>query len=244
MRRKGFNSVVAVALAALFGTSALPAYATSSVDPIVNARAALAVQTLTGGATAQIVSREDLALTETAGDLTSTMKDTVSPTVQALAAQLMAAAHSGRLVGYKPNHLPQIANLAEGKAVPGCGIDYRVLQTIAVALQHFDHVGVSDINRRCTGQLEGAGTQSSHYAEGGGHALDFYLLDKSPVTGGDVKSLQLIRVLEPLVPPGTGLGQIECRAPLPLDNFKPFSDSCDHIHIDFLRADGSALRQR
>ena len=42
---------------------------------------------------------------------------------------------------------------------------------------------MSDINRRCTGQIEGAGTDSSHYADGGGHAVDFYLLDGQALTG-------------------------------------------------------------
>lgn len=27
-------------------------------------------------------------------------------------------------------------------------------------------------NRKCTGQIEGAGTESAHYVDGGGHAVD------------------------------------------------------------------------
>jgi hypothetical protein len=149
---------------------------------------------------------------------------------------------SGRLVGSTPNHLPEIANLAEGKAVPGCGIDYRVLQTISFALAHYSQVGVSDINRRCTGQIEGAGTASAHYTEGGGHALDFFLLNGSPLTGGDAKSLELIRLLDPIVPAGTGLGQMNCRSSNSFDNFAPFDDSCNHVHIDFLKSSGSTIK--
>ncbi|WP_314146240.1 hypothetical protein [uncultured Leifsonia sp.] len=244
-RRWGFHTVVLLALTAFFGTAALPAYAyTGEGSTIGNAKTALAVQTLTGGTNtvAQVVAREGLSIEESPAALDSTTNDSVSPTVQALAVQLMGAVASGRLVGSTPNHIPEIANLAEGKVVPGCGVDYRVLQAISVALDNFSQVGVSDINRRCTGQIEGAGTESAHYADGGGHAVDFYLLNGRPLTGGDEMSLQLIHVLDPLVPNGTGLGQVECRASISLENFKPFSDTCNHVHIDFLKSDGATLR--
>ncbi|AGW40332.1 hypothetical protein O159_00580 [Leifsonia xyli subsp. cynodontis DSM 46306] len=240
-RRWSSNTVVVLALAAFFGTAALPAYATTGEGSAIGA--ARTAQTLAGGDTAaQLVSRDTLGISEAPQALTSTTNSTVSPSVQALAVQLMGAVASGRLVGSTPNHLPEIANLAEGKTVPGCGVDYRVLQTISIALDHFAQVGVSDINRRCTGQIEGAGTESAHYTDGGGHALDFYLLNGSPLTGGDAKSIQLIKILDPLVPAGTGLGQIECRPSLRLDSFQPFSDSCNHLHIDFLKAQGATLR--
>ncbi|WP_313542904.1 hypothetical protein [Leifsonia aquatica] len=244
-RRRGFHVVVMLALTAFFGTAALPAYATTSEGSAIGtARTALAVQTLTGGSTdaVQVVARDGMDIQESPQALDSTMNSTVSPTVQALAIQLMGAVSSGRLVGSTPNHLPEIANLAEGKAVPGCGIDYRVLQTISFALAHFSQVGVSDINRRCTGQIEGAGTESAHYADGGGHALDFYLLNGSPLTGGDAKSIELIQLLDPIVPAGTGLGQINCRASISLDNFKPFDDTCNHVHIDFLNSKGTTIK--
>lgn len=242
-RRWGFHSVVVLALTAFFGTAALPAYATTAEGSIAgSARTALAVQSLTSGnSDAQVVARDGVGLIEAPEDLDSTLNTSVSPTVQALAVQLMGAVASGRLVGSTPNHLPEIADLAEGRAVQGCGIDYRVLQTISVALDNFNQVGVSDINRRCTGQIEGAGTESAHYAEGGGHAVDFFLLNGSAVTGGDSRSVALIRALDGLVPNGTGVGQVGCRSSMSLSNFKPFSDTCNHLHIDFLRSDAPAL---
>lgn len=242
-RHWGVHAVVMLALAAFFGTAALPAYATTGEGSTVGAaRTALAVQTLTGGGVTQVVARDGLDIQESPQALDSTTNSTVSPTVQALAVQLMGAVASGRLVGSTPNHLGEIADLAEGHAVQSCGVDYRVLQAISVALDNFNQVGVSDINRRCTGQIEGAGTDSAHYADGGGHAVDFYLLNGSPLTGGDAKSMELIRILDPLVPDGTGLGQIGCRSSMDLSNFKPFDDTCNHLHIDFLKSDGPALR--
>lgn len=243
-RRRSFHVFVLVALTTFFGTAALPAYATTGEGSTVGAaRTALAVQTLTGGhATAQVVSRDGIGITESPQALDSTTNNSVSPTVQALAVQLMGAVAAGRLVGSTPNHIPEIANLAEGKVVPNCGVDYRVLQAISVALDNFSQVGVSDINRRCTGQIEGAGTDSAHYADGGGHAVDFYLLDGSPLTGGDARSLQLIRLLDPLVPSGSGLGQAECRSSISLQHFVPFDDTCNHVHVDFLKSAGATLR--
>jgi hypothetical protein len=243
-RRRGFHLFVLVALTTFFGTASLPAYATTGEGSTAGAaRTALAVQTLTGGdATAQVVSRDGVGIAESPQALDSTTNDSVSPTVQALAVQLMGAVAAGRLVGSTPNHLPEIANLAEGKVVPNCGVDYRVLQAISVALDNFSQVGVSDINRRCTGQIEGAGTSSAHYADGGGHAVDFYLLNGSPLTGGDARSVQLIRLLDPLVPSGTGLGQVECRSSISLSHFAPFDDTCNHLHIDFLKSSGATLK--
>lgn len=242
--RRGFHLFVLVALTAFFGTASLPAYATTGEASVAGAaRTALAVQTLTGGnATAQVVSRDGLGIAESPQALDSTTNSNVSPTVQALAVQLMGAVAAGRLVGSTPNHIPEIANLAEGKVVPNCGVDYRVLQAISVALDNFSQVGISDINRKCTGQIEGAGTDSAHYADGGGHAVDFFLLNGSALTGGDSKSLQLIRLLDPLVPKGSGLGQAECRGSISVQNFAPFDDTCNHVHIDFLKSQGATLR--
>lgn len=235
--------VVVVAASGLVGTAALPAYASSTDGSATASPAGAAVQTLlSGGATVPAAARDAFSITENSVKLDSTVESTVSPTVQRLAQTLMVAVGQGRLTGYVPDHIPEIRNLAEGRAVPGCGVDYRVLQTIEVALANFTTVGVSDINRRCTGQIEGAGSASSHYANGGGHAVDFYLLNGRPLTGGDPGSLKLIRALDPLMPPKTDLGQVGCRGSVAVTNFLPFDDTCDHLHIDFRQAQGTTLK--
>jgi hypothetical protein len=236
-----------VVVTGLVGTAALPAYASSDATPENgDVSVALAVQTLTSGAetaTVPSAAREDYSVVQNSVALDSTQSGYVSSTVQTLATKLMGAVAAGRLVGYTPDHIPEIRYLAEGRAVPNCGIDYRVLQTIDVALNTFGSVGVSDINRRCTGQLVGAGEASSHYADGGGHAVDFYLLDGRALTGGDAQSVKLIHALDPIVPSGAGLGQIGCRTSMNLQNFAPFPDTCNHLHIDFGNAKGAALKE-
>ncbi|TIH29833.1 hypothetical protein D4765_17650 [Subtercola vilae] len=238
-----------LAAIALVSTVAVPAYAYSDTSAGEGARtqasAALGMQGLTvaGEAAAGSTERDSYTSIGNIATMDSTTGTTVSPTVQALAAELVADVAAGRLVGSYPDHIAEIRNLANGVAVPGCGVDYRVLQIIKIAVQNFDKVGVSDINRHCTGQIEGAGTASSHYANGGGHAVDFYILNGHGLTGGDPDSVKLIRILDPLVPAKTNVGQIGCRPSMALQNFSPFPDTCDHLHIDFGQAQGLSVHE-
>jgi hypothetical protein len=124
--------------------------------------------------------------------------------------------------------------MAAGTATPDCAVDVHILQIMVVAVQNFRQVGVSDLNRRCTGATPGAGTASAHWQ---GKAVDFYALNKRSLTGADDLSNQLIHILDPYVPPGSGLGQSNCRtgangAVSQLQNFTvEFPDTCDHQHI-------------
>lgn len=242
-RKRRLSSFAAMlAAAGLVTTFALPAYAISS-NTSGGGNASLAGQTLSVANVVMPASgRENYTTIENVAAWDSTLGTTVPSTVQALAAKIMSAAAAGRLTGSTPNHLPEIQNLAAGVAVPGCGVDYRVLQVIEVALDNFSTVGVSDINRRCTGQIEGAGTASAHYADGGGHAVDFDMLNGQSLNGGDANSVRLIRILDPLVPPGSHVGQQECRSSISLTNLVPFDDTCDHLHIDFGQTTGASLR--
>lgn len=165
-----------------------------------------------------------------------------SSDAQTLAAELVTHANDGTLVGLVPDHIKEIRWMAQGKSVPDCGIDTRILQVIAVAVRYFHTVGVSDINRRCTGQILGAGTGSSHYVGGGGMAVDFFMIDGVPLTGADGLSLRLIALIAPELPEGARLGQSECRASLDrilvLEHLTQFSDTCDHLHVDVASAAG------
>ncbi len=242
VRRTWAKIGVVLAASGLLGTAALPAYATPS-DSSGQGSLRAAVQTLVGGGgAAPAATRDGSSVMENPLLLDSTVGVTVSPTVQALAQKLMTAVAQGRLTGSVPDHIPEIQYLAEGRVVPNCGIDYRVLQTIDVALKTFNTVGVSDINRRCTGQIEGAGSASSHYANGGGHAVDFFLLDGQSLSGGDAQSVKLIQALDPIVPPSTNVGQAGCRSSLSLTNLVPFADTCNHLHVDFGTAQGTTLK--
>lgn len=161
---------------------------------------------------------------------------------RALAQELVAAAGAGQLRVLEPRYLRQIEDVAAGKPAPNCGIDTGTLQIMVLAVRSFETVGVSDINRKCTGSQLGAGTGSSHWIEGGGRAVDFYALGGRTLTGADPASIRLISMLDPIMPQGARFGQSDCRADagirLALRNATEFSDTCNHLHVDLAYAKG------
>lgn len=164
----------------------------------------------------------------------------VSADSMTLAQQIMAAHAEGRFVTLagsdQPDHLFEIEAIATGKVIPDCGIDVGILQAMVVALNNFSSVGVSDINRKCTGQSLGAGANSSHNVDGGGHAVDFYSLNGTPITGADADSIKLIGLLDAIMPKGSRIGQSDCRevagTTVTPANFSQIVDSCNHLHVD------------
>lgn len=159
----------------------------------------------------------------------------IGSNAQALAQNLVTAIDAGKIVGSVPDHLKEIRWIAEGQTVPNCGVDTRILQVITIAYNTFGRIGISDINRACTGQIEGAGTLSAHYANGGGHAVDFYSLGGVSTNGADANAIKLIKALDPAMPKDSDVGQSECRAdhgdPLQLINIGQFEDTCTHLHV-------------
>ena len=153
---------------------------------------------------------------------------------RAAAAVLVGAIQAKKLNFLEPRYQQQVFNMADGTATPPCTIDAHVLQLIVVAVQSFQQVGVSDLNRRCTGMTPGAGTASAHWK---GKAVDFYAINRQSLTGADALSVQLIRVLDPYAPHGSSVGQSDCRSRVHvtlgvLVNFTgDFPDTCNHQHI-------------
>lgn len=151
---------------------------------------------------------------------------------------------SGRLSdlpgGY--DHLAQVYALIPGDPArllwPNCQVDIRVLQLLVKLISRYDHVAVSSINRKCSGELLGAGVYSAHYINGGGHAIDLYALSGVSVTGNDTQSRELLTWTDGFIPAGSRTGQRQCRAaaPLVLSTYGQFADGCNHIHIDFTGA--------
>lgn len=239
----GLIMVVSVGLVASLSLPATGFAASGDFAAVQNFADAGPSQNLsvTGG-TALVANRDDYYAQGAPGSLYSTTNTTVSKVAQSLAVELMAAVAAGRLKGSTPDHIKEIQWLANGVAQPNCGIDLRILQVMVLAIRNFDTVAVSDINRRCTGQIEGGGLNSSHYMNGGGHAVDFYELNGRGLYGADANTIKLARILDPLMPTGSDLGQQSCRASqgiqLNLVNLKEFDDTCTHMHIDVGTASG------
>lgn len=180
-------------------------------------------------------------LTSAAGSERGTTRDAsecdVSGDAQVLAERLVDAIGDGTLTFLEDRYADQVRAIAGSSVTAKCGLDVRTLQIITIALQTFTRVGISDLNRQCTGSLLGAGSGSSHWIDGGGKAVDFYSLAGLPVTGGDPRSLQLLTVLDQVVPTGTRAGQIGCRPATTLQHITQFTDSCNHLHIDVAYTD-------
>ncbi|AWG02927.1 hypothetical protein DZF92_01590 [Clavibacter michiganensis subsp. insidiosus] len=174
------------------------------------------------------------ALTGSDTACTAAAAATVSGNAQQLAQHLVDLTNQGAITWLSPSHFPEVQAIAAGQPKPNCGIDTRVLQVITVATQTFRSIGISDINRLCSGQRPGAGDASAHVVNGGGHAVDFYAFDGTPTTGADPNAIKLLRALAPVMPDGSGVGQSDCRASagtsldLPM---KQFPDTCNHQHV-------------
>ncbi|MFE6229399.1 hypothetical protein [Cellulosimicrobium sp. NPDC057862] len=153
-----------------------------------------------------------------------------------LAAALVAKIDAGKITGLSGPVLDQIRWAATGENAAECSIDVRILQIITIASDTFDKVGISSINRYCTRTLAGAGTLSRHYLDGGGHAVDFYGFNGKATDGADANAVTLIRALDALLPPGSLIGQVQCRAAagtsLSTQTAEQFNDTCNHLHID------------
>ena len=248
-------SLSAVAMAFVLGITAVTGLpSTVSASPVdanvvnlsLNANTNSTSQKLiTSAGSSTSVDRDGYAVSD-AGELQAAGYSTAQLLVgRSLAQELVNAMDAGKLVGSVPDHLKEIRWIAQGVTVADCGVDYRVLEIIAIAVRNFDQVGVSDINRKCTGQIEGAGTSSSHYIDGGGHAVDFYLLNNKGLNGADAGTLKLISILDPVMPVGARVGQASCRTSagikLDLTNWTEFDDSCTHMHVDVPVTDAPLL---
>lgn len=136
----------------------------------------------------------------------------------------------------------EIAPVATGQALTGCAVDTRILQVIVLALYRFGSVKVSDIQRPCIGSNLNCGppTYSVHCTDPG-KAVDFAIVGGVTLTGSNPQSIQLLKLLDNVVPDGTNAGQYQCRvsagSSLYLVNINQFSDSCSHQHIDFRNTD-------
>jgi len=165
----------------------------------------------------------------------------VSGDAKELATGLVAAIDEGRLRLLQTSYEKQIRDIAAGTDGENCHIDPRILQIITISLQKFNTVGVSDLNRKCTSSILGAGVNSAHYRLGGGRAVDFFSLDGRALTGGDANSIRLLQELDPMVPEGARAGQINCRGAMSFDHFTQFNDTCNHLHLDVGYTDGPVV---
>jgi hypothetical protein len=162
---------------------------------------------------------------------------TVSGNAQQLAQQIVDGTNSGHIAWLTPTHFPEVQAIADGHPKADCGVDSRILKVIVVAYKTFGSIGISDVNRLCTGQRPGAGNLSAHVVNGGGHAVDFYSLSGEAIHGWEPNVVKLLKTVDATLPAGSGAGQVQCRAQhgssVSLSHItRQFDDGCNHQHIE------------
>ncbi|PPF74938.1 hypothetical protein [Pseudoclavibacter sp. Z016] len=168
----------------------------------------------------------------------------VSASEQEAAQQLVAAMDAGRLVflyGPSDPYAMQIRGMADGSG--SCRIQLPALQLIQIALNMFDSVGISDLNRACTGDLPGSSGYSAHWV---GRAIDFYAFNGTPLTGGDSLSVSYVNAVAGVLPAGSQIGQIDARIAngtyFDIADVSQISDAHNHLHVDVGRSVTDGLR--
>lgn len=159
----------------------------------------------------------------------------VSGSEQAAAQTLVSHMASGKLQFHHSDGWSygyQVEQLANGNG--SCGLALPILQLIEIACNMFDSVGITDLNRACTGVLPGGSGYSAHWV---GRAIDFSTFNGTPLTGYDEYSIQYIRAIEPLLPDGSQVGQADARQAngnyFPMrDGISQIADAWNHLHVD------------
>jgi hypothetical protein len=138
---------------------------------------------------------------------------------------------SGKVTG-NDRYMNQLKAVAAGDN--SCNVNPKILSLIATIAQKHS-IYITSLNRKCTNVLTASGVGSYHYRDGGGHAVDIGTVDGVKSTGGSSKDIELINSIMPLLKPGSGIGQVNCRnsgnkLKLP-EGVREFNDTCNHIHI-------------
>lgn len=152
---------------------------------------------------------------------------------QDLAKQILANSNITIVAKYNP----QITAYANGDF--SCNLDPALLQMIATLGQTYK-LDISSFNRFCTGALTASGTGSLHYANGGGRAVDFDIINGTAATGARPIDIKFINQALSLLPASrrVEVGQVQCRQAIGKSITIPsgmtvsqVNDDCTHVHI-------------
>lgn len=147
-----------------------------------------------------------------------------------LAQQIMTFTKAGKIKWNSPVYEAQVQAYADSDGVPpSCYLDPRLLQVIVAVASKFGPIGISDVNRQCTGDTPGAGTSSYHWK---GKAVDFTIFGGVVTSGRDAGADAVIQYLDQITNARGAVGQEFCGslAGYTLQNLYTFDDSCNHLH--------------
>lgn len=181
-------------------------------------------------------SEDDICSTiQTSGDAVTETPTDPAIIVSGDAQELARAVLNSDAVTGDPRYMAQIADVARGDT--GCNVNPTILKLLAGMVQKGYSYYISSLNRFCTGVLTASGTASYHYSDGGGHAVDFSIINGVASTGGTANDIRFLKDAAEFMPSDSGVGQVNCRAPLTLPaGISQFNDSCNHVHIQVPKA--------
>ena len=143
---------------------------------------------------------------------------------------IMQLTKTGKIKWLDPRYEAQVqAYASSGGSSPSCYLDPRLLQVIAIVAQQEAPIGVSDLNRKCTGDTPGAGVYSFHWK---GMAVDFYMLRGQITNGRDGNADATIQLLDQISNTKGAVGQSQCGTlnGYQLTTLYTFADTCNHLH--------------
>jgi len=147
-----------------------------------------------------------------------------------LAKQIMALTAANKIRWLTPAYEQQVAAYANSDGVPpNCYLDPRLLQVIVAVATKFGPIGISDLNRKCTDSLPGAGTYSFHWK---GKAVDFTIFRGIVTQGRDNNADAVIQYLDQITNARGAVGQQQCGNlnGYQLQTLYTFDDTCNHLH--------------
>lgn len=180
------------------------------------------------------------AIVPVAGDWDG--KAAPSSAVQAVAKRLVAQHEAGKLqfmdgreVTYQREILPY-ANT--GAAPAGCRVDIRILQALAMAVDRFGSVRVSDIGRPCI-DLD-INCDISLHCYDPAKAIDVTYAGGIKLQDSAAQRVAYLKFLDSIVPAGSQGGQFNCTAMPSFSNIRSVRDvDCSHQHFDLGSATGA-----
>lgn len=159
--------------------------------------------------------------------------DAVSAAKELVAGQAAGTVHPMMMDHWSAEILPYTTPAGPSA---GCQVDVRVMQIAVLALHWYGEVGFSDLGRSCVNDCSaGIGTASLHCMSPD-LAIDFTSLGGQPLSGNDSRSVDFVRRLATVLPPGAGIGQSDCRAEngtsVDTPGIRQFPDGCTHLHVE------------
>lgn len=175
----------------------------------------------------------DTSIVPVAGDWDG--RSAPSSSIQTVAKRLQAQYNAGRIHFdgnktqiYEREILPYAQS---GVVADGCDVDIRILQVLAMAVDKFGSITVSDIGRPCID--EKINCDFSLHCYDPARAIDVTYVGASWVKESPSARVNYLQFLDSVVPSGSQAGQFNCASMPAFSSIRSVKDvDCSHQHFD------------